>query len=480
MSKQPVVWTIAGIDSSGGAGIAADLLTFSNFNCHGCSVITVVTAQNSGIVNATSECTGEVVAAQIDTLQQQLRPAAIKCGVLGSVASIQYIGNYLTGYDGPIVYDPVLASSSGKSFVSAEILRSLKALIIPHVTLLTPNIIEAERLLNKKISTLADIRDAAYRLLQWGAKAVLLKGGHGSHRSSDFFVTAEYEFWITAETLAIKNVRGTGCTLSAAIAAAQAVGCGLTDAIVLAKMYLTQGIRLSSSDGFFVHQKLLDNPLNLPWITSKPTDVRYFFPSCGDLGFYPIVDSANKVKQLLAMGVMSIQLRIKTPASINLETEIAAAITVATAYPNSKLFINDHWKLAIKYRAYGVHLGQEDIIAADLGAICKAGLRLGISTHNFHELAIAHAHQPSYIAFGPIYPTLTKKMGIQPQGLERFKSWLHIVTCPVVAIGGIDLNNLDVVMAAGAKSVAVISVIAKSKNLLATVEQFQQRFSESR
>jgi thiamine-phosphate diphosphorylase len=176
------------------------------------------------------------------------------------------------------------------------------------------------------------------------------------------------------------------------------------------------------------------------------------------------VPNASWVKRLVDLGVKTIQLRCKDLIGKNIVSEIQNAIR-ATHGTGCKLFINDYWELAIELGAYGVHLGQEDLETADLKAIEKSGLRLGISTHAYTEMARALSLCPSYMAVGPIYPTTCKSMRFGPQGLDRLKQFRNLLPCPVVAIGGITLENATDVLATGVECVAVISDITQAKNV---------------
>ena len=187
-----------------------------------------------------------------------------------------------------------------------------------------------------------------------------------------------------------------------------------------------------------------------------------FLPPTGRIGFYPVVASAAWVQRLLDWGVRTVQLRIKavdhTPADI--ERQVRAAVAAGRAVPDAQVFINDHWQLALAAGAYGVHLGQEDLDTADLGALSAAGIRLGLSSHTPAEMARAKALQPSYLAIGPIYPTTLKVMPYQPVGLAQLKDWAALAApCPVVAIGGISLALLPAVLACGVDGVAVVSAV---------------------
>jgi len=174
------------------------------------------------------------------------------------------------------------------------------------------------------------------------------------------------------------------------------------------------------------------------------------FLDCGirPLGLYPVVDRAYKLTALYEAGVTTTQLRVKDMAGERLEDEIMEAIRISADY-NSRLFINDFWELAIKHRAYGVHLGQEDIQEANVRSIHRAGLRLGISTHTTTEIDFALNFEPSYVAIGPIYETTSKEMVYDPVGLEDLKKWSQNVEYSIVAIGGINLGNIEEVVSTG-------------------------------
>lgn len=180
------------------------------------------------------------------------------------------------------------------------------------------------------------------------------------------------------------------------------------------------------------------------------------------LGLYPVVDSVEWIERLLKTGVTTLQLRIKDKQPEDVEQEIVEAIKLGKQY-HARLFINDYWQLAIKHHAYGIHLGQEDLDIADLDAIKKSGLRLGISTHDETELQRAKTLRPSYIALGHIFPTTTKDMPSKPQGLEALKHQVEQTPdFPTVAIGGISLERVPDVVATGVGSVALVSAITKA------------------
>ncbi|WP_428944402.1 thiamine phosphate synthase [Pantoea sp. FN060301] len=180
------------------------------------------------------------------------------------------------------------------------------------------------------------------------------------------------------------------------------------------------------------------------------------------LGLYPVVESVAWLERLLDAGVRTLQLRIKDLPEAAVEQDIAHAVALGKRY-QARLFINDYWRSAIKYQAYGVHLGQEDLDVADLDALHRAGLRLGLSTHDDAELDRALAEQPSYIALGHLFPTQTKVMPSSPQGLSELQRHLsRLRGISTVAIGGISLERAPQVLATGVGSIAVVSAITQA------------------
>ncbi len=175
--------------------------------------------------------------------------------------------------------------------------------------------------------------------------------------------------------------------------------------------------------------------------------------------FYLIVDSAAWIERLLPCGVRLVQLRIKDLSVEARRADILKAKVLCAAY-GAQLVVNDYWQDAIELGCDYIHLGQGDLDTADLAAIRKAGLRLGVSTHDEAELTRALATEPDYIALGPIYPTILKQMPFAPQGLDRIGEWKKkIGSCPLVGIGGVSLDRAKGVLDAGADSAAVVTDI---------------------
>jgi thiamine-phosphate pyrophosphorylase len=179
---------------------------------------------------------------------------------------------------------------------------------------------------------------------------------------------------------------------------------------------------------------------------------------------YPIVDSAGWISRLAPLGVRLVQLRVKERPAGEVRDEVRAARALCAA-ADMQLIVNDYWEIALEEGCNFVHLGQGDLAEADLAALRRAGVRVGISTHDHEELERALRAAPDYVALGPIYPTLLKVMPWQPQGLTRIGEWKRRVgTIPLVAIGGLTLERLAGVFAAGADVAAVVTDIIRDRN----------------
>lgn len=607
------VWTIAGSDSGGGAGIQADLATIQDLGCHGCSVVTTVTAQSSVAVTLVEPVSAAMLMAQLTTLLSDLPPKAIKIGLLADQTQVALLADWIASFkihypSVPVIVDPVMVASCGDALAvdncqdiksaakSALDFKPFKGLI----ELITPNVLELGRLTHSDVSTKAQFAAAALALSQSLDCSVLAKGGDVSFGCTDILddthaqthanaldtayksngwdlelaedylvcrqVRASSElhqngrFWLASQRVNTRHNHGSGCTLSSAIAAVLAQGFVLQDAVVVAKAYVSQGLsaaiglgqgpgplartgwpnnlsryaKINLCDGNFISYQLnqhLDVGNDLVATVLSATDqataqVRIastppqnILSHCfkvldAELGVYPVVSDLTMLESLLAAGVKTVQLRIKTDISelttttapaesdlgksalgrcesgksksgepeligSELEAQIQTAIALGKHF-NAQLFINDHWQLAIKYHAFGVHLGQEDLAVTDLAAIQAAGLALGISSHSYFELLLAHQYSPSYIALGHIFPTTTKQMPSAPQGLAKLKHYVALLQghYPLVAIGGIDLTNLAKVKATGVGNIAVVRAITKAKEPVAAFAELSQAWEQ--
>lgn len=243
--KTPVALTIAGSDSGGGAGIQADLKTFSALGVYGTSALTAVTAQNTCAVSAVELLPPALVAAQIAAVLEDIPPDAVKIGMLGSAALAGTVAETLRGYDGPVVVDPVMAAKSGDALLDDEAVAALRDILLPRATILTPNLPEAARLLGLAPAACPEEAEAqGRRLLALGPERVLMKGGHGSGAICvDLLVSGAGAMRLESPRIATRNTHGTGCSLSSAIAAGLATGLGPDAAVRRAHGWLQGAIR---------------------------------------------------------------------------------------------------------------------------------------------------------------------------------------------------------------------------------------------
>jgi hydroxymethylpyrimidine/phosphomethylpyrimidine kinase len=249
----PIVLSIAGSDSSGGAGIQADLKTFSALGVYGATAITAITAQNTLGVVSQMALPPQMVREQIVSVMDDLHPSVVKIGMLSNAEIVKAVAEVLSEYKPKIVLDPVIVSTSGHRLLSVEAQEVIKEKLLPISELVTPNIPEMETLANMPLSSFEEKEKAANYLLSLGAKAVLLKGGHedGEVKTDILFFRAHevcsqltaHSSQLVSESISTKNVHGTGCTLSSAIAAFLALGYSLEDAVKEAKRYITEAIR---------------------------------------------------------------------------------------------------------------------------------------------------------------------------------------------------------------------------------------------
>ncbi|MBB1425002.1 thiamine phosphate synthase [Shewanella sp. SG44-2] len=506
----PIVWTIAGSDSGGGAGIQADLLTMQDLSCHGCSVITTLTAQNSVSVSFVETVSESMLLAQFSSLLADLPPVAIKIGLLTSQAQVDILADCLTQMRATqkivpfVVLDPVMVASSGAHFNPIDLDFSP---LIGLIDLLTPNQHELKRLCSQSAlaQDRADVGNNGSqqqqmihdtKLLSDTFKChVLAKGGDAQwqqQQAIDVYVSKSVKgaslahsnavFMLSSPRIATTNNHGSGCTLSSAIACFIAHEFVIHDAIVLAKAYvnkgLTLGVRLGQGPGVLARTGWPDDLGMMPSIKLVSSDYRTqdrlkqtplngFKALHQSLGVYPVLDDLGILKIVLKAGCKTVQYRAKLATNtdnrqrLTLEANIIEAIKLGREY-HAQLFINDHWQLAIKHGAFGVHLGQEDMATADLSAIAAAGMALGLSSHSYFEALLAHQCSPSYIALGHIFATTTKQMPSAPQGLSKLKRYASLFArhYPTVAIGGIDLNNLELIADTGVGDAAVVRAVA--------------------
>jgi hydroxymethylpyrimidine/phosphomethylpyrimidine kinase len=273
LAPTPVALTIAGSDSSGGAGIQADLKTFSALGVYGASAITAITAQNTIGVQAAAPVDMLLVAQQIHAVLADLAVGAIKTGMLYNAEIIEVVCSVLHGNKIPLIIDPVMVATSGDRLLSESALAILKEKLIPLATLITPNLDEAAVLLNcPTAKSIDEMEQQAKRLLKFGCHAVLLKGGHLRYKhSADILLGKHLHQRFDFEKIPTQNTHGTGCTLSAAISAFLAQGADLLSAVTKARDYLHAA--LLHADELIISQSQTGKNTN----AQRPGPVHHFY-----------------------------------------------------------------------------------------------------------------------------------------------------------------------------------------------------------
>ena len=503
-ARRPVVWTISGTDSGGGAGIHADTRALDAFGVHGACAVAAVTAQHSQAVTHIEPVRPEVLDAQLAALADDMPPDAIKTGLLGSLDNLRIVVAWVRRLRErwperaiPLVVDPVFGATTGAAFACDALRTAYRDELLPLATLATPNVGEARALVPSSQLLGPEALARAWRA--FGVRAVAVTGGDSDRLADDEiehlstaklasrlaeidaraawahdWLDAEHGLrsrgWLASRRIDTEHDHGTGCVFASSAAAALAHGFVAADAVVLAKMATSEGLRHAYAAGCGAgpvapRAGFASRLANLPALNPLPNaPSRFAFPEMPEhtRGLYAIVDSSDWVARVLADGVRLVQLRIKDAPPDALVRELRAAIAIARA-AGATLIVNDHWELALELRADGVHLGQDDLDKADIDALHHAGLLLGISTHSYWEVCRARALRPSYVACGPIHATAIKQMPWIPQGDANLAYWCALLhDTPVVAIGGMDAARARDAMRAGAWAVAVVGAITRS------------------
>jgi hydroxymethylpyrimidine kinase/phosphomethylpyrimidine kinase/thiamine-phosphate diphosphorylase len=504
---RPVVWSVAGNDSGGGAGLSADARAAEGCAVHLCPVVASVTAQNSLGVQRVVPVAPEVLDAQLAALATDLRPAVIKTGLIGSVDGVAVLARWLDRLDadgGPrvrLVIDPVLgASAGGAAFADAALIDAYRTHLLPRADLVTPNRREAARLLGQPdAATLAEVPAQAAALRALGAAAVCITGGDSPDGADalDWLDTPHARGWLALPRRDVRHTHGTGCTFATTAASAMARGFVTADALVLAKMATTAGLAVGHAAGQGVGPVGFDagfaaDPRWLPRLgcdevpVAGTTGPALPWPA----GLYAIVDAADQAQPLLAAAepaLCALQLRIKRASHLALDERAFAAevraqidrtLAQAAAMPAAVrpvIVVNDHHALVLDAIEAGtidpaslaLHLGQEDVLAlgaggrARLAAAQARGLRLGLSSHSLWELCRAAALAPACIACGPVWATTTKDMPWHPQGLHNLRWWAAVSPVPVVGIGGLlEMAQVEAVAGSGAACACLVRALA--------------------
>ncbi len=507
--RKPIIWSISGSDCSGGAGIAADIKTAHGLGVEVCTLITANTVQNAHQLASVNPISVDILQQQADILIHDKPPSVIKIGLLANTEQVQWLTQLLTHYKKQIpdllsVYDPVGQASAGGNFNTLTLAQLTP--LLQQIQVITPNLLEAKALTG--ISDVINIVQLAEKIHHdFSITSVLIKGGHNDDQQNcrdycyhqlnqlnkakqdsqyprDKTKTA-ISYHLSSNRVNTHYNHGGGCSFATALASFLAQGYLIRDAFTLTKAFINQGLlaceHLSSENGHqyygaFEQQTWPSTASHFPKVIDELSLTYQLLPAFNSLdlhgkklGLYPVIESLYWLKRLLPLGLEIIQLRIKNVAGAALEKIISEAIALSKPY-KTRLFINDYWQLAIKHDAYGVHIGQEDLSDADLAQIQQAGLRLGISTHGCYEFLLAQQLQPSYLAIGAIFPTKTKDMTGQIQGIDNLQQLLALrpqspnKQIPVVAIGGINITNAAQVLATGVESIAVVTAITEAED----------------
>jgi hydroxymethylpyrimidine kinase / phosphomethylpyrimidine kinase / thiamine-phosphate diphosphorylase len=470
---KPVIWSIAGLDSGGGAGLSADQRAADAFAVHLCPVAAALTAQNSIAVEAVFPVPPEQLDAQLAALAQDLPPRAIKTGLLGGVEQLRVVTRWVDRLRerAPValVVDPVLRASTGASFAGEDLLRAYRDELLPRATVATPNRREAARLVGEGCP---QQQAAALRL----ATVCITGGDEAGPLAVDWLASPQASGWLALPRRDARNHHGTGCCFATALAAGLARGFVAADAAVLAKMLTTSSLQAGASPGAGAGPVqpaasfITDAGLLPALFDAAPTawPARRAGRRAVE-GVYGITDSGSHAAALFGAGLATVQLRLKRAEGesgaawhTRLAAEVQPALEAARRL-GATFIVNDHWRAALALGVDFVHLGQEDLLAldtaarADLAQARARGLRLGVSSHSLWELARAVAWSPDYVACGPVWPTLTKVMPWRAQGLDNLAWWAAMSPVPVVGIGGVLApQQLTQIAASGAVAGCVV------------------------
>lgn len=477
-----VALTIAGSDPSGGAGIQADLRTFAALGVIGVSAITALTVQNSLGVQSVHPVPADVLAAQIDAILSDTKVQAVKIGMLGGAAQVRAVVAALRKYSPPnVVLDPVLASTGGVPLLDDEGRAALLTELMPLCDLITPNLSEAEALTGLAVTNLKTAQAAGEQLIQAGARAVLVKGGHFSEEPNDLLLDADGHRQIYTDIrVDTTHTHGTGCFLSAAIAAYLAKRSSINQAVGKAKNLLTRALTLpivvghgqGYPDGFASVRT--NNSVRNRTYTERLKLLRGLYVLT-DYDLRPERSAEMTTQAALAGGANILQLRDKylsTPEVIAL----AKHLSLITRDANALFIVNDRVDVAIASSADGVHLGPDDMMPGDARHLMGPDILVGVSVATVKE-AKAAVRYASYFGVGAIFGSKTKLDAGAPIGVGRIREIkAAFPDIPIVAIGGINAENIAEVAAAGADAAAVVSAVVGAPDMEAATRELVARF----
>ena len=442
---KPFVLTIAGSDPSGGAGIQADLRTFAKAGVNGSAVVTALTVQTPAKVSATNVVAADVVSNQIDAAFAAGQVQAVKTGMLGDASIVRAVVAALMRHGARnVVVDPVAISSSGTRLIDEAGFEILKRELLPNATVITPNVAEAAALLGIETpKNLDEVRDAARRLVELGAKWVAVTGGHlGSGSEVTDIVTNGFDTHeIRTPRVPNASIHGSGCRYSAALAAALARGADVPTAAFEAQRFVAAEIRES--------------------VNERPALGRLYLvatPRAHMNGF----EFLARVRAAVEGGVDILQIRSKELDG-GAYARLAERVGAIAAQANIPFIVNDRVDVAVMVNATGVHLGQKDLAVDAARRIMPHGM-VGRSSHESAHALKAIEERADYFAVGPVWETPTKP-GRKASGLKYVREVFSLKPdIPWYAIGGIDAENIHEVIETGARRVACVRAILDARD----------------
>lgn len=487
--------TIAGSDSSGGAGIQADIKTMSANGVFAMSILTAITAQSTQGVFDIEDISPSMIKKQINVIFDDIEVNVIKIGMVSKIESIKAIAEALKEIRSlpPIILDPVMVSKNGFSLLSKNAKETLVKDLFPLATLVTPNILEAEEIINRKISTVEDMKRATKEILNLGPKAVLIKGGHLKGDAIDvLYDGVEYTIF-KGNRLSNNNTHGTGCTLSSAIASNIAKGYSLKKSVKYAKEYVTEAIKYGFSLGkgigpthhfykfynnesrFIDKKEKYEEKNNIPEKNNEKKDEfnlkekKIYLITDYRLDFDMLI---KKTKVALESGIRIIQYRAKEKSTRVMVEEAMVLKRICDDY-NAVFIVNDRVDIALAVNAHGVHLGQDDMKVSIARKILGNEKIIGKTAHNEKEAIEAMEEGADYLGVGALYKSKSKDNTVN-LAVKTLKKVRKITDKPIYGIGGITALNITGDIKKNIDGVAIISAILDSKNIEKEVKKITQ------
>ena len=489
--------TIAGSDPSGGAGLQADLKTFSALGVYGTSAITAVTVQNTVGVKYVHKLPPQVVYDQIETVMEDIHIDAVKIGMVNDAETLDAVVKALNRHKPAfLVVDPVMVSTSGCSLMQPDALDIMRERLLPIADIVTPNIPEACVLAGKEIYKSGediqnDVDIIAQAIFAYGVKALLIKGGHIDGKTKNDYLYIKNgddikRICLSSETVDTNNTHGTGCTLSSAIAAFAARGMSLEQAVRCAKNYLTEALKAGAD----IHVGNGHGPVNhfykpvacltvnnTPGCKCTTSRIKHYAlsgsPSCPppvNIQFithftdkYSYLDSAMMA---LEGGCRWIQLRMKD-ASPEEWMRTGAEVEALCRRYSATFILDDHVEWVDILHADGVHLGKSDMPIDEARRLLGQDRIIGGTANTLEDVMLHATRGADYIGCGPFRFTTTKEKLAPTLGLEGYRRILDGmkkkgISLPLIAIGGITKEDIPALMETGVDGIALSGTILRA------------------